>query len=75
MRYRLRMAAIAARNLLLFIVAAMRQGIWPHLWPSAWRGIQADHLAQVRKEIWELKKAGKIREDPEVRLWSSKLKK
>ncbi len=74
MRYRLRMAAIAAGNMLLFIVAALRQGIWPHLWPSAWRGIQADHLALVRKEIWELKKAGEIYEDGEGRLWSKKKK-
>lgn len=71
---KLRLAAIAAGNLLLFAMIALKQGIWPHLWPSAWRGVQADHLAMVRKEIWEQKKAGRIREDRAGRLWSSRPK-
>jgi hypothetical protein len=60
------------RNLLLFIILALWNGTPFHLWPYAWREVQAEHLAQVRKTVWELKKQGHVREDREGRLWSKK---
>lgn len=74
MKHDLRMAMIQMRNLLLFIVAVLKQGTPFYLWPQAWRDIQAEHLALVRKQIWELKKAGRIREDRAGRMWLSKPK-
>lgn len=60
------------RNLLLFISCAIWHGTPLHLWSRAWREIQADHRAEIRKAVWELKKAGRIHEDREGRLWNKK---
>lgn len=62
---------IKIRNSILFILYALWHGLPFHRWGEAWRGMEAEHLAQVRKDVWELKKAGKVREDKEGRLWAN----
>ncbi len=59
-------------NLLLFALCVLWNGTPPHLWRRAWRGIQADHLAQIRKDFWELKQGGRIYEDKQGYLWSKR---
>lgn len=65
----LRTLAVHIHNLILFTVLAIWNGIPPWLWRKAWLDIEAEHLAQVRKRIWELKVEGKVYEDREGRLW------
>lgn len=61
---------IRIHNLTLFLSLVLWHGTPVYLWPRAWREVQADHKAQVRKAIWELKKEGKIYQDKEGYLWS-----
>ncbi len=60
---------VRLRNLLLFAICALWKGTPFHLWRQVYRDIEAEHLAQVRKAVWELKKAGKVWEDEDGRLW------
>lgn len=60
------------RNLILFLLGCFRYGVPPWKWGKAWRGIQEDHQARVHKVVWELKKRGRVRQDKEGRLWSTK---
>ena len=57
------------RNASLFITLAIKQNTPIELWGEAWENMEAEHQAQIRKEIWELKRAGKVREDAKGRLW------
>jgi hypothetical protein len=56
-------------NLFIFLIEVLRYGLAPWKWRRAWREVQEEHLAEVRKCIWELKKQGKIRQDKEGRLF------
>jgi len=47
-------------NLWIFVTEALWRGTPLWLWPRAWRDINEAHLQQVRKDIWELKKQGKV---------------
>lgn len=58
-------------NLILFILMISWR-IPPALWRDAWYDIEAAHSAETRKMVWELKKQGRIWEDEEGRLWSTK---
>ena len=51
------------RNALIFLYYAIKYNTPFTLWPQAWQEINAEHLAQVRKYVWELKKEGRIYED------------
>lgn len=59
---------ISCQNLILFVILALWHRTPFHLWGLAWREIQAEHVAQVHKGVWELKKRGKVHEDKEGRL-------
>jgi hypothetical protein len=65
----MRLLLTQARNLVLFVSLALWRGTPFHLWGKAWRGVQAAHRASVRKAVWELKCAGKVREDKNGLLW------
>ncbi|MHA1942172.1 MAG: hypothetical protein ACW97P_10670 [Candidatus Hodarchaeales archaeon] len=54
---------VKLHNLILFTALALWRGTPFHLWKKAWRECEADHLAEIRKAIWELKCQGLIRED------------
>lgn len=54
---------IFTRNLVLFIVLALWHNVPFLRWAEAWRGCKEAHRQWVHKEVWELKKEGKIRED------------
>jgi hypothetical protein len=60
---------VKLRNLIMFLVEVTRYGLAPWKWRRAWRACQDEHLAEVRKGIWELKKQGKVRQDKEGRLF------
>ena len=60
---------IKLQNLILFTALALWHGTPFRLWPRAWQEIEAAHLAETRKVVWELKCEGKIREDKEGKLW------
>lgn len=60
---KIRLFLIEARNTLLFIAYAIWHGTPFRLWPQARRLIEEDHLGEVRKIVWELKKEGKVYED------------
>ncbi len=66
------MRRIIIRNFLLFAAGLIWFRVPPWLWIKAWREVQADHLARVRKMVWEAKKAGLIYEDKEKKFWSHK---
>jgi hypothetical protein len=70
----MRLRIVFFRNLILFVSLALWRGTPFHLWPRAWREVEAEHRAQVHKAVWELKKQGRIRQDREGRLWSNKEK-
>ncbi len=63
---------IRIRNLILFILYALWYGTPFRLWGIARKEIEVEHLAQVRKTVWELKKEGRVREDNEGRLWANR---
>ncbi len=56
-------------DLILFVTLALWYGTPFRLWSHAWREVEAAHLAETRKIVWELKCQGKIREDEEGYLW------
>ena len=60
---------VKLRNLILFVSLALWHGTPFYLWTKAWRDIQAEHLAQVRKMVWELKCQGKVYQDKDGFLW------
>lgn len=62
---------ILLRNLVMFISIVIFR-LPPWRWPSAWRDIQADHQAQVHRDILALRLAGRVRQDEDGRLWSNK---
>lgn len=55
-----------------FVFLAIWKGIPFQRWSYAWNEILAAHEAETRKVVWELKKEGRIREDENGRLWSTK---
>lgn len=63
---------ISFQNLLLFVILALWHRTPFHLWSLAWHKIQEEHVAQVRRGVWELKKRGEVRQDKDGRLWINK---
>ena len=59
---------ITIHNLFLFLSVVIFR-IPPWRWPSAWRDIEAEHRAQVHRDLLALRLAGKIRVDEDGRLW------
>ena len=72
MRRNLKIFRIQVQNFILFVTIALWRGTPFHLWPRAWREVEAEHRAWVHKGVWELKKQGRVREDKEGRLWPVK---
>ena len=72
---RLRLAFVPIWNALLFAALILWHGTPPRLWRRAWAEAHAEHLAYVRKLVWEAKKAGLIYEDREGRLYGKKKQK
>ena len=56
-------------NLKVFFEFVCLHSIPPWRWGEAWRELQARHLAQIHKAIWQLKCEGKVLEDSEGRLF------
>ena len=69
----IKLIRVKLHNLFWFSLGLLRYNIPPWLWGKAWREVQEQHLQDVRKKVWELKKQGKVREDKEGRLWPRKL--
>jgi len=56
-------------NISVFIEVVIRYAIPPWRWRIAWQELQYQHLLDVRKAVWELKKQGRVREDADGRLY------
>lgn len=72
MFFKIRVFFTQTRNLILFVSLAIWNGTPLHLWPQAWRDIDADHRARVRRMVFEIRMEGRIRQDADGRLWSIK---
>jgi hypothetical protein len=59
-------------NLIQFVTIALKRGTPIHLWPEAWRLIKQDHEAKVRKTVFQLRMAGRVRQDADGRLYSNR---
>lgn len=56
-------------NLLVLAEVIIRYAIPPWRWGETWRELQYQHLLDVRKAVWELKKQGRVREDSDGKLY------
>jgi hypothetical protein len=61
-------------SLLTFAALAIWKGIPFHRWPAVWAIIVETHEAEMRQAVWELKQEGRVREDEQGRLYSTKEK-
>lgn len=55
MFFKIRVFFTQTRNLILFVSLAIWNGTPFHLWPRAWREIDAEHRARVRRMVFEMR--------------------
>ena len=63
--------AVKINNGLILAEVIIRRGVPPRLWGRVKQDLEELHRQAVHKAVWELKVAGKVREDEEGRLWST----